>query len=50
MHLGPDPFAPFRGSLCLSPNPSADALGYGLSSYGLWPAKIVAACEEFAQV
>src|ERR1019366_5099224 len=30
-------FAPFRGFLCLSPIPSADALGYFLSSYGLGP-------------
>jgi hypothetical protein len=30
--------------------PSAYALGYILSSYGLGPAKIVAGCEEFEEV
>src|ERR1019366_9349072 len=30
-------FRSFRGSLCLSRLPSADALGYFLSSYGLGP-------------
>jgi len=45
-----DSFAPFRGSLPLSPFPSAYALGYSLSSYGLGPANLVAACEEFKGV